>query len=232
MIQPRAILWTRSKARSQIGHLAPLIGEVLLGRVTCSQTNLLAAANPQLLGGKGRITVDVANTRLNELGETASQLLHYPYGCAEQTGSSLLPWILLRDAPGLLPAHRVGTNDAASAIRAGIARFISMQTQSGGLAYWPREKEPMLWASAYGGMVLALAQRHGVSVPKEEFDSLLGYLSEQLRTLGADADSLSDGCLGLYALALAGRAEPGYQEKLYSLRGKLPPKTGRCSPWP
>jgi len=205
----------------EIGHIAPLIGEVLLGHVTSSQTNLLAMANPQLLAGKGRITVDVANTRLNELGESASQLLHYPYGCAEQTGSSLLPWILLRDAPGLLPAHRLGTNNAAAAIRAGIARFFTMQTQSGGFGYWPRAKEPMLWASAYGGMILALAQRHGVSVPKEEFDSLLKYLSEELRSSGEDASSLSDCCLGLYALALAGKAEPAYQEKLYSLRGKL-----------
>ena len=205
----------------QIGHIAPLISEVLLGHVNISQTNLLALANPQLLAGKGRITIDVANTRLNELGETASQLLHYPYGCAEQTGSSLLPWILLRDVPGLLPAHRLGTNNAASAIRAGIARFFSMQTQSGGLGYWPRAKEPMLWASAYGGMILALAQRHGVSVPKEEFESLLNYLSAQLRTLNEDASGLSDGCLGLYALALAGKDEPGYQEKLYSLRGRL-----------
>jgi len=204
-----------------IGHIAPLLGEVLLGHINSSQTNLLALANPQLLGGKGRITVDVANTRLNELGETASQLLHYPYGCAEQTGSSLLPWILLRDTPGLLPAYRVGTNNATSAIRAGVARFFSMQTQSGGLSYWPHQKEPMLWASAYGGLVLALAQRHGISVPKDEFDSLLHYLSQELRTPGEDPSSRSDGCLALYALALAGQAEPAYEEKLYSLRGKL-----------
>ncbi len=205
----------------EIGHIAPLIGEVLLGHAMSAQTNLLALANPQLLAGKGRITVDIANTRLNELGETASQLLHYPYGCAEQTGSSLLPWILLRDAPGLLPAHRLGTNNATTAIRAGVARLFSMQTQSGGLGYWPHSKEPMLWASAYGGMVLALAQRHGVSVPKDEFDSLLKYLSNELRSPGEDTSRLSDCCLGLYTLAIAGRAEPGYQEKLYSLRGKL-----------
>ena len=206
----------------EIGHIAPLIGEILQNHATGSATNLLALANPQLLAGRGQITVDVANTRLNELGETASELLHYPYGCAEQTGSSLLPWILLRDAPGLLPAYRAGTNDAAAAIRAGVARLFSMQTQSGGLSYWPREKEPMLWASAYGGVVLALAQRHGVAVPKDEFDSLLNYLSEQLRAPDEAAASRSDCCLGLYALALAHRAEPGYQEKLYSLRGQLP----------
>ncbi|HEX9045498.1 MAG TPA: alpha-2-macroglobulin family protein, partial [Verrucomicrobiae bacterium] len=205
-----------------IGHIAPLLGEVLLRRVSTGQSNLLALANPQLLGGRGTITINVANTRLNELGKSATELLHYPYGCAEQTGSSLLPWILLRDTPGLLP-DRLGskTNDASAAIRAGVARLLSMQTSSGGLGYWPRAKEPMLWASAYGGMVLAIAQRHGIAVPKEELDSLFNFLSQQLRSDGVDADELSDQCLALYALALAGRAEPAFQEKLYSRRERL-----------
>lgn len=205
-----------------VGHIAPLLGEVLLSRVITFQTNLLARANPQLLAGRGTVTVSVANTRLNELRETASQLLHYPYGCAEQTGSSLLPWILLRDARGLLPERAgPGTNDSAAAIRYGVARLVSMQTQSGGLGYWPRDQEPMLWASAYGGMVLAIARHHDVAVPGEEWDSLLKYLSGQLRSLDEDGANLSDGCLALYTLALAGQAEPAYQEKLYGLRGKL-----------
>ncbi|HLX70553.1 MAG TPA: alpha-2-macroglobulin family protein [Verrucomicrobiae bacterium] len=203
-----------------VGHIAPVIRDVLLTRATTTETNLLAFANPQLLGGRGTITVNLANTRLNELNETASQLLHYPYGCAEQTGSSLLPWILLRDAPGLLPLHWAGTNDEEAAIRSGIERLFSMQTESGGLAYWPHEKDPMLWASAYGGMVLALAERHGSMLPKEKFDQLLKFLSEQLRSPDDDA-ALSDDCLAAYALALAGRAEPAYHEKLYSLRAKL-----------
>ena len=79
----------------------------------------------------------------------------------------------------------------------------------------------MLWASAYGGMVLALAQRHGVEVPKEDFASLLKYLQQQLRSANSDGSNLGDYCLGLYALSLAGRTEPAYHEKLYALREKL-----------
>ena len=215
----------------EVGHVVPMLREVLLSHPTSSQTNLLASANPQLLAGRGTITVNVANTRLNDLGETALQLLHYPYGCAEQTGSSLLPWIVLRDAARLLPVLRSGTNNMDAAIRDGVARLFSMQTSSGGLGYWPRATEPMLWASAYGGMVLALAQQHGVEVPKEEFGSLLNYLSQQLRSAGNwtgdgtrdayPAGDTSDCCLALYALALAGHAEPAYHEKLFLLRGKL-----------
>lgn len=207
-----------------VGHIAPVMREVLLTRAQTIETNLLTSANPQLLGGCGTITVNVADTRLNELAESASALLHYPYGCAEQTGSSLLPWILLRDITGLLPSNQIKTNGAAAAIRYGIDRLFSMQTESGGLGYWPQAKEPMLWASAYGGMVLALAQRHGIFVPKEQFDPLLNYLSQQLRSVDSDSSDLSDSCLAVYALALAGRAEPAYHETLFSLRAKLSPE--------
>jgi alpha-2-macroglobulin len=206
-----------------VGHVVPMLRQVILNHRSDSQTNLLALADPQLLAGQGTVTVCLANTRLNDLGETASQLLHYPYGCAEQTGSSLLPWIVLRDIPGMRPLllARTSTNDMERAIRAGVARLLSMQTESGGLGYWPHAKEPMLWASAYGGMVLALAERHGIAVPRDEFAALLKYLSQKLRVPDAAGSDLSDLCLGLYALALAGHAEPAYHEKIYGLRHKL-----------
>ena len=205
----------------EIGHVVPMLREVLLSHLTGGQTNLVAHADPQLLAGRGTITVTVANTRLNDLGEAVLQLLHYPYGCAEQTGSSLLPWIVLRDAAGLLPSLNRTTNEINAAIRAGVDRFFTMQTSSGGFGYWPHSSEPMLWASGYGGMVLTLAQRHGVEVPAEEFDALMNYLSKQLRNPPADSSGLADRCLALYALALAGRAEPAYHERLYSEREKL-----------
>lgn len=220
--EPEASHFTDAvQSQIEVGHIAPLLHEVLLGHVNESQSNLLAGANPQLLAGAGTVTVNIANTRLNELGEAVAQLLHYPYGCAEQTGSSLLPWIVLREAPSLLPLLGCRAKDIDGAIRAGVARLFTMQTHSGGLGYWPRAAEPMLWASAYGGMVLALAQRHGIEVPKEDFGLLLNYLSQSLRATGAARSELSDCCLALYALALAGRAEPAYEEKLYAWREKL-----------
>ncbi len=205
----------------EVGHIAPSLREVLLDHITGFSTNLLAHADPQLLAGIGAITVNIANTRLNDLGEAILQLLHYPYGCAEQTGSSLLPWIVLHDNPNLLPPLRRGTNEVNAAISAGVERFFSMQTKSGGLGYWPHSSEPMLWASAYGGMVLALARQHGVEMPSEEFESLLKYLRAQLRSSTSDPSALSDQCLAVYALALSDQSEPAYHEKLYSERDKL-----------
>jgi uncharacterized protein YfaS (alpha-2-macroglobulin family) len=204
-----------------VGYVSPLLHQTLSDTVDGLSTNLLAKANPQFLAGTGTVTIRVANTRLSELGEAVSQLLHYPYGCAEQTGSSMLPWIVLGDAPALRSVIGCRSNEIEHAIDAGVARLFTMQTPGGGLGYWPRACEPMLWASAYGVMVLTLAHQHGRALPEPEFSSLLSGLSAQLRDADMDHNSISDTCLALYALALAGRAEPAYHEKLFSRRGQL-----------
>ncbi len=209
------------RSEIEVGYPLPVLHDVRLKRITTLETNLLAGANPQLLAGRGELVVTLSNTRLSELAETAAQLLHYPYGCAEQTSSSLLPWIVLGNATNLLPVFKRGTNNMDQAIRAGVARLFSMQTPSGGLGYWPGATEPLLWASAYGGFVLALAQRNGVTLPQEEFARLTRFLSKELRSAGGDPAAFSDCCLALYTLAVAGRGEPAYHEKLYLCREKL-----------
>jgi uncharacterized protein YfaS (alpha-2-macroglobulin family) len=204
-----------------VGYAAPLLHQTLSETIDGLSSHLFDKANPQFLAGTGAVTIRVSNTRLSELGGAVSQLLHYPYGCAEQTGSSMLPWIVLSDAPALRFVVCGHSNDVGHAINAGVERLFSMQTPGGGLGYWPHANEPMLWASAYGVMVLTLAQQRGWTIPEPEFDKLLSSLSAQLRQPDCEGSSFSDTCLALYALALAGRAEPAYHEKLFALRGRL-----------
>src|SRR3954470_1066461 len=81
----------------------------------------------------------------------------------------------------------------------------------------------MLWGSAYGGLALALAQKQKFAVPEAEFKKLLGYLSDELRGTARDATGygLSDRCLAVYTLAVAGKAEPAYHDLLFQKRAKL-----------
>lgn len=205
----------------EVGHLVPVRRQIVLTRTADPGVNLLAGADADLLAGRGTVSISLANSRLNELGETVSQLLHYPYGCAEQTASSLLPWIVLREAQAFRPKSRTFTNDWDTAIRAGVNRLFAMQTFGGGLGYWPGDREPMFWASAYGGLVLALAQRQGMPVPRNDFDSLVKYLRNELQRTPLEQANLSDCVLAFYALAAAGQSEPPYHERLYSLRHRL-----------
>ena len=214
----------RVQSTFNVRHPAPVLHEVLGGVFTNSVPNLLADANPQLLAGRGTLDVRVSNTRLSELEWAAEHLLHYPYGCVEQTTSSLLPWLLLSDARDVLPQMRQSPADFRAAIQAGIARLVSMQTPSGGLSYWPGHGgEAQLWGSAYGAIALALAKSQKQTVPAEPFAKLLAYLSQNLRSDPARSNAafVAEAPLALLALALAGQPEPADHELFFQNRTNL-----------
>ena len=132
----------------------PLLREVKPAARGCGRgTNLLAGVDPALMQGRGhRAREHFANSRIFELRESVGELLHYPYGCVEQTTSSMLPWLGLRDfrddAAGA-ESHRRGVPGGDREGRG--ADSITMQTSDGGLAYWPGGHAVRnIWASAYG----------------------------------------------------------------------------------
>ena len=211
-----------------VGYPVPIMRELRTGETHAAEFDLLKAVNPELLEGSGVVRVSITNSRILELRESLEQLLHYPYGCVEQTTSSTLPWISMRDFHGVLPSLKKTDAEIAAAVNHGVDRLLSMQTSSGGLSYWPGEHEPLFWGTAYGGFGLAMARRAGFEVPEEAFDRLCKYLSEQLRGTGTDGfdghyghGGPSDRCLALYTLALADRAEPAYHELLFKKRDQL-----------
>jgi uncharacterized protein YfaS (alpha-2-macroglobulin family) len=211
-----------------VGYPVPLLRELRSSQTREADVDLLAGMNPALLEGAGVVRVSITNSRIIELRESLEQLLHYPYGCVEQTTSSTLPWISMRDFQGVLPSLKKTDEQIAAAVNHGVDRLFSMQTSSGGLSYWPGGGQPLFWGSAYGGLGLALARRAGFEVPEERFERLCKYLSAHLRGTGGDGfdqhyrgGGPSDRCLALYTLALAERAEPAYHELLFKRRDQL-----------
>jgi alpha-2-macroglobulin len=206
-----------------VGYPAPLLREVETKRVESNDAELKRISDPQILEGNGQATVDVANTRVIELRESLRYLLHYPYGCVEQTTSSLLPWLMVRDLRATLPELAKTDAEIADAVNRGVNLLMSMQTSAGGLSFWPGGREPTLWGSAYGGLALAVAQKQKFSVPEAETKRLFGYLSGQLRGMAKDATGygLSSQCLAVYTLAIAGQPEPAYHDLLFQKRAKL-----------
>ncbi|MCF6310982.1 MAG: MG2 domain-containing protein [Verrucomicrobiales bacterium] len=186
--------------------------------------NLLADVDPELLNGQGSIQVTFSNSRMIEALDAVDYLLKYPYGCVEQTSSSTLPWLSTQSFQSALPSLNRSPEEIAAAIDHGSKRLLSMQTRDGGLAYWPGSSDSILWGSAYGGMILALAEKSGTELPKQSLQNLWEYLSKNLRNSGKikDAYSLSQRCLVTYTLALAGHPENSYHDLLYQKRHQLP----------
>ena len=114
-----------------VGYPAPLVREVETKRVESNEAELKRISDPQIIEGSGQATVNVANTRVIELRESLRYLLHYPYGCLEQTTSSLLPWLMVRDLRETLPELAKTDDEIASAVNRGVNRLMSMQT-----SYW------------------------------------------------------------------------------------------------
>ena len=217
-----------------VGHPTPRRSEVAHLRVDDGHADdLLAKVNPELLeGDDGIIRVSVSTSRLGEIADGVDALLHYPYGCVEQTTSSLLPWLALKDFSDAFPDLRHTPQERDDVVARGVDKLVGMQTDGGGLAYWPdvTGRAPSPWGSAYGGLGLALAKRAGYYVPPASFNKLCQYLSTLLRSdKAAEHDtyhehSVTDRCLALYALAVAGKGEPAYYEKFYAQRDMLSPE--------
>ncbi len=215
----------------KIGSATPLLRETYLTEIaTGSKTDLLAGVNPQLLEGTGKVAVTLSNTRLASLRESATHLLEYPYGCAEQIVSGLIPWILLDELKPVMPQLADGPGDANAVIQKTLDRLFSLQAPDGGIAYWPGGGQSSLFASAYVAVACSLAERRpGTRLPAGR-DALLDYLSGQLRGIPNAGRHITheDRALALFALAISGRAEPAYHEELYQHRKQL---SGEARAW-
>lgn len=187
--------------------------------------NLVEGVNPILMNGRGHADLEFSNSLLLEAGGAVDYLLHYPYGCVEQTSSSLMPWFAVSDLKSIVPGFAdVSEDKVKRAIQKGADRLLSMQTSSGGLSYWPGEDEATDWATAYGGMALILAKQNGANVPDSAIEGVTKYLAESLRKPNKDKYSYwhSDmECRALYVLAMAGKPQHAYHNKFYDTREKL-----------
>ena len=201
-----------------VGYAQPVLREMHFATVNTKgeSANLLAAASPELLSGRGQVTVSVSNSALNEASGAIHHLLRYPYGCVEQTTSSTLPWLAMRTLGKAVPGVKRSPAEVSDAIQKGVNRLLSMQTDGGGLGYWPNAPRPELWATTYGGMGLALARDAGALVPPDRLDQLAAYLSSELRNAGSEieAGQLYERAFACYTLALLGKPEPAYHEVL------------------
>ena len=206
----------------KIGSPVPVLRETYLTELEDKTNDLLAGVNPQLLEGEGAVTVTLANTRLAGLGESAHQLLEYPYGCAEQLVSALIPWIVVKNLGPVLGDIGKNPKQVRQALDAGVEKIFALQTSEGGLAYWPGGQKPGLFVSAWAAVAFAELAKQDFPLPGG-WTKLLDYLGRELRDIDKirNGSALEERALVLYALAKAGHPEPAYYEKLAVRRGEM-----------
>jgi uncharacterized protein YfaS (alpha-2-macroglobulin family) len=151
--------------------------------------------------------VAVSDNPLWLLQKPLSFVVRYPYGCVEQTTSKLWSIYLMNKQSQLLES--VDVHDLEYLLQSGIDRLFSMQTNAGGLAYWPGGSRPYPYGSIYALHFLTLAESDGAYIlPKENIEALRNYvrgLTKDWADTGPSA--LYRRIYGIYVLALHGDLE-------------------------
>ncbi len=188
--------------------------------------NLLDSIDPNLLEGTGQIDLEFARSPLADAAGSVDFLLTYPYGCLEQTTSSLIPWLAAADLRSILPAFAdIPPTKVQAAIQAGADRLLSMQLPNGSFSYWPGNTESADWASPYAGMGLLLAAENGAAVPDSAISSLVNHLAQTLRGISETTSphALETHCHSLLVLSLAGAPQESYHNLLLDRLADLTP---------
>jgi hypothetical protein len=150
----------------------------------------------------------LSGTPFTRLTRPIRYLLHYPYGCVEQTSSGVLGLAALRGLiqSGHISGVEIGEVDRF--IKVGIDRLFTMQTGDGEFVYWPGYRYAHPWGTIYAVAALSVAKAQGITVWEEGLAKSVKQLRDSLYHRDMPAARRAFTC---YLLAMNQSLEPnGY----------------------
>ncbi|MBM3290585.1 MAG: hypothetical protein FJY92_10575, partial [Candidatus Hydrogenedentes bacterium] len=138
--------------------------------------------------------------------DALKHVVGYPYGCVEQTTSRLFPMYLLKQNEDVATMQLEKGQNLEGFIRTGINRLFSMQTDSGGLGFWPGAISPYDYGSVYALHFLTLVKNgRDFELPEKNMADLQNYVRKVSRDWSDNSDSsLYKRAYAVYVLALGG----------------------------
>ncbi|MAV55077.1 MAG: hypothetical protein CMJ28_03895 [Phycisphaerae bacterium] len=151
------------------------------------------------------------------LRSSLERMLNYPYGCIEQTSSTLGTTLLL---PELARAEgrdkEVGVDRL---VQAGISRIHRMQTSTGAFSYWPGSMTEHIYGTGRAALILAKAEGLGYHVPVSMKDGLTTWLRTEV--LGRRQPDANIRALLAHAASEWGISTEGANMLLFERKEKL-----------
>lgn len=173
------------------------------------------AYTPFAMAGTNKATLEVSSIPPINLTKRLDYLVHYPYGCVEQTTSSGFPQLYLNQLVELSGRQKA---EVEHNIKATINRLNGFQVPGGGLSYWPDGGEADEWGTNYAGHFMLQAQTKGYSLPAGFITNWKKYQQQKALNWAPDSRSFYGADLTqsyrLYLLALAGAPELGAMNRL------------------
>ena len=147
--------------------------------------------------------ITISNTMMLGFDQRLKYLIQYPYGCVEQTTSSVFPQLFIDK---LSTTKNYDKSKIVDNINAGIARLKLFQLSDGSFAYWPGNKDRSDWATNYVGHFLIMAKKNGYYVPDSMYTNWLNYTQKTIKGTTLNSKySVNWKSYALYLLALAGK---------------------------
>ncbi len=125
-------------------------------------------------------------------------LMHYPYGCVEQTVSTALPSLYLSQVAASL---NLGSDEESrKRVNYAINKLASMQNRDGGFGLWGMEDTYSFWLSVYVADFLTRAAEQHYVVPTSMRTSLLTRIAQDVKG-GKAANNTVSMAYAFYILA-------------------------------
>lgn len=194
----------------------PPVTEVFAQRLEAGQS---WTHNYQPLGieGTNAFTLEVSAVPPLNLGRRLKYLIRYPYGCLEQTISSVFPQLYLASLMDLSDTQK---REIQGNLQAALKRLQRFQLRDGGFSYWPGARSASVWSSNYAGHFLLEAQNMGFRLPDGMLDNWLAYQQSTANSWSVQRTDWSyqphvlTQAYRLFLLSLAGKPEIGAMNRL------------------
>lgn len=206
-------------ARIPILPNAPFTNEAAMIKLAPGENDLtssLAGWTPQY----ERTTVSVIPNRYaRELGHL-KYLVHYPYGCIEQTTSTTRPLLYISNLVPSLDPDILKDGTVEEKFMFGVKRLFSMQTADGGFSYWPGEDVATYWGTAYVTDLLLDGVKAGYPISKNRVDEAVKFMEDTISNNSENVDekygysAAESEPYMQYVLAKAGKAQPARVRRL------------------
>ncbi|MBK5278179.1 MAG: hypothetical protein JJE09_04870, partial [Bacteroidia bacterium] len=173
-----------------------------------------ASVAPIGIIGTNSALLEVSSLPPVNLGQRLKYLIQYPYGCIEQTTSSVFPQLYLGLVKSLTPEEKVATQRN---VKAGIERIKLFANRDGGFAYWPGGEDSDSWGTTYAGHFLIEAEAMGYFVPHDIIKRWKKYQKSKAQSWRKNQEYSSGELIQayrLYSLALAADPDLGAMNRL------------------
>ncbi len=151
--------------------------------------------------GTNRAVLRLSNFPNTNFGHRLKWLIHYPYGCIEQTTSSVFPQLFLKN---FIEYPEAFSREMDANINAGLERLRKFQIYSGAFSYWPYGNSESVWGTLYAAHFMTEAKKLGYIPAEDLYNRNVEYL---IRSAKEHSGDLIYRVYRAYILALAGKSE-------------------------